>query len=120
VKKYCQAAGIDPNRLGERGIGVHSLPKAAINDAIRNGTAMHGVREFAGHSDIRSLHSNEVLRQFSQRPVWGVYPPASDSPMFRRAGGVSSRSPAFDSSCLCLEARKGVHGASCGSGLPLV
>jgi site-specific recombinase XerD len=54
VKKYCQAAGIEPNRLGARGIGVHSLRKTAINDAIRNGAQMHEVREFAGHSDIRT------------------------------------------------------------------
>jgi len=54
VKKYCRAAGIDPDRLGGRGIGVHSLRKTAINDAIRNGALMHEVREFAGHSDIRT------------------------------------------------------------------
>src|SRR3954451_23321496 len=54
VKKYCQAAGIDPDRLGGRGIGIHSLRKTAINDAIRNGASMHEVREFAGHSDIRT------------------------------------------------------------------
>jgi integrase len=54
VKKYCKAAGIDPDRLGQRGIGIHSLRKTAINDAIRNGAQMHEVREFAGHSDIRT------------------------------------------------------------------
>jgi integrase/recombinase XerD len=54
VKKYCVDAGIDPTRLGGRGIGVHSLRKTAINDAIRNGAQMHEVREFAGHSDIRT------------------------------------------------------------------
>jgi site-specific recombinase XerD len=54
VKKYCEAAGIDPTRLGGRGIGIHSLRKTAINDAIRNGASMHEVREFAGHSDIRT------------------------------------------------------------------
>jgi integrase/recombinase XerD len=54
VKKYCEAAGIDPKRLGSRGIGIHSLRKTAINDAIRNGATMHEVREFAGHSDIRT------------------------------------------------------------------
>jgi hypothetical protein len=36
VKKYCEAAGIDPRRLGGRGIGIHPLPKTSINDAIRN------------------------------------------------------------------------------------
>ncbi len=41
VKKYCEAAGIDPKRLGSRGIGIHSLRKTAINDAIRNGATMH-------------------------------------------------------------------------------
>jgi site-specific recombinase XerD len=54
VKKYCFAAGISPERLGGRGIGVHSLRKTAITDAIRNGAQMHEVREFAGHSDIRT------------------------------------------------------------------
>jgi integrase/recombinase XerD len=54
VKKYCRAAGIDPERLGGRGIGIHSLRKTAINDAIRNGASLHEVREFAGHADIRS------------------------------------------------------------------
>src|SRR5271166_3944998 len=54
VKKYCEAAGIDPSRLGSRGIGIHSLRKTAINDAIRNGASMHEVREFAGHADIRT------------------------------------------------------------------
>ena len=52
--KYCAAAGIDPARLGSRGIGIHSLRKTAINDAIRNGASMHEVREFAGHADIRT------------------------------------------------------------------
>jgi hypothetical protein len=28
--------------------------KTATNDAIRNGATMHEVREFAGHSDIRT------------------------------------------------------------------
>ena len=54
VKKYCEAAGIDSKRLGSRGIGIHSLRKTAINDAIRNGATMHEVREFAGHADIRT------------------------------------------------------------------
>ncbi len=54
VKKYCEAAALDPRRLGSRGIGIHSLRKTAINDAIRNGATMHEVREFAGHADIRT------------------------------------------------------------------
>ena len=57
VKKYCKAAGIDPERLGGRGIGIHSLRKTAINDAIRNGATMHEVREFAGHADIRTTEA---------------------------------------------------------------
>ena len=54
IEKYCEAAGIDPSRLGSRGIGIHSLRTTAINDAIRNGATMHEVREFAGHTDIRT------------------------------------------------------------------
>ena len=52
--KHCEAAGIDHERLGIRGIGIHSLCKTAINDAIRNGANMHEVRDFAGHKDIRT------------------------------------------------------------------
>jgi site-specific recombinase XerD len=63
VKKYCRAAGIDPDRLGGRGIGIHSLRKTAINDAIRNGATMHEVREFAGHSDIRATELYFVRRE---------------------------------------------------------
>ncbi|HLJ95575.1 MAG TPA: site-specific integrase [Gemmataceae bacterium] len=63
VKKYCQAAGIDPHRLGQRGIGIHSLRKTAINDAIRNGAQMHEVREFAGHSDIRTTELYFVRKE---------------------------------------------------------
>ena len=63
VKKYCAAAGIDPSRLGSRGIGIHSLRKTAINDAIRNGAAMHEVREFAGHADIRTTEVYFVRKE---------------------------------------------------------
>jgi site-specific recombinase XerD len=63
VKKYCEAAGIDSKRLGQRGVGVHSLRKTAINDAIRNGAQMHEVREFAGHSDIRTTELYFVRKE---------------------------------------------------------
>ena len=42
VKKYCHAADhIDPDRLGARRIGMYTLRKTAINDAIRNGASLH-------------------------------------------------------------------------------
>ncbi len=63
VKKYCQAAGIDSSRLGGRGIGIHSLRKTAINNAIRNGATMHKVREFAGHADIRTTEVYFVRKE---------------------------------------------------------
>ena len=63
VKKYCRAAGIDPDRLGGRGIGIHSLRKTAINDAIRNGASLHEVREFAGHADIRTTEVYFVRKE---------------------------------------------------------
>jgi site-specific recombinase XerD len=63
VKKYCEAAGIDHRRLGGRGIGIHSLRKTAINDAIRNGATMHEVREFAGHADIRTTELYFVRKE---------------------------------------------------------
>src|SRR5947199_4869168 len=63
VKNYCRAAGIHPDRLGGRGIGIHSLRKTAINDAIRNGASMHEVREFAGHADIRTTEVYFVRKE---------------------------------------------------------
>ena len=68
VKKYCRAAGIDPDRLGGRGIGIHSLRKTTINDAIRNGTSLHEVRQFAGHVDIRTTDLYFVRRR--RTPRW--------------------------------------------------
>jgi integrase len=56
-------ARIDPSRLGGRGIGIHSLRKTAINDAIRNGATMHEVREFVGHSDIRTTEVSFVRKE---------------------------------------------------------
>ena len=46
-----------------RGIGIHSLCKTAINDAIRNGATMHEVREFAGHADIRTTEVYFVRKE---------------------------------------------------------
>ena len=63
VKYYCIAAGINPDRIDGRGIGIHSLRKTAINDAIRNGAQMHEVREFAGHSDIRTTELYFVRKE---------------------------------------------------------
>jgi integrase len=63
VKQYCTAAGIEPGRLGGRGIGVHSLRRTAINGAIRNGARLHEVREFAGHADIRTTELGFVRKE---------------------------------------------------------
>jgi integrase len=68
VKKYCLAAEIQPDppkeqKPRQRGIGIHSLRKTAINDAIRNGAQMHEVREFAGHSDIRTTELYFVRKE---------------------------------------------------------
>jgi len=63
VKHYCRLAGINPERLGGRGIGIHSLRKTAINDAIRNGAQMHEVRQYAGHSSIATTELYFVRRE---------------------------------------------------------
>jgi hypothetical protein len=39
------------------------LRKTAINDAIRIGASMHEVREFAGHSDIRTTEVYFVRKE---------------------------------------------------------
>jgi integrase len=54
VKKYAIKAGIDPRRLGARGLGVHSLRKTAITNALQNGAPIEKVQQLAGHCDIRT------------------------------------------------------------------
>ena len=63
VKKYCREAGIPPERLGGRGIGVHSLRKTALNNAIQNGAQLHEARELAGHSDVRTTELYFVRKE---------------------------------------------------------
>lgn len=63
VKKYCREAGIPPERLGGRGIGVHSLRKTALNNAIQNGAQLHEARELAGHADIRTTELYFVRKE---------------------------------------------------------
>ena len=63
VKKYCVLAGIPPDRLGARGIGVHSLRKSALNNAIQNGAQLHEVRELAGHMDVRTTELYFVRKE---------------------------------------------------------
>ncbi len=72
VKKHCVAAGIPPDRLGARGIGVHSLRKTALNNAIQNGAQLHEARELAGHCDIRTtelyfVHKDEDAERAARR-----------------------------------------------------
>jgi integrase len=45
VKKHARKAGINPIRFGTRGLGVHSLRKTAITNALQNGAPM----ETPGH-----------------------------------------------------------------------
>jgi hypothetical protein len=49
------------------------LRKTAIDDAIRNSASMHEVREFAGHSDIRTIELDLVRKEedaeVASRPI---------------------------------------------------
>jgi integrase len=63
VKQYCEVDGIDPSRFGGHGIGIHSLRKTAINDAIRNGATMREVRKFVGHAVIRTTELCSCARE---------------------------------------------------------
>ena len=67
VKKYCREAGIPPERLGGRGIDVHSLRKTALNNAIQNGAQLHEARELAGHSDVRTTELYFVRKEDAER-----------------------------------------------------
>jgi len=54
VKRNARKAGLDPDRVGRRGIGVHSLRKTAITNALENGAPIQKVQQLAGHADIRT------------------------------------------------------------------
>ena len=54
VKKYARRVGIDADRMGGRGVGVHSLRKTAITNALQNGAPIQRVQQLAGHADIRT------------------------------------------------------------------
>jgi site-specific recombinase XerD len=54
VKKHARKAGLNPDRVGRRGIGVHSLRKTAITNALENGAPLQKVQQLAGHADIRT------------------------------------------------------------------
>lgn len=54
VKKYGRQVGIDVDRLGRRGVGVHSLRKTALTNALEHGAKIEQVQQLAGHSDIRT------------------------------------------------------------------
>lgn len=54
VKRHARRAGLEPDRLGRRGIGVHSLRKTALTNALENGAPIQKVQQLAGHADIRT------------------------------------------------------------------
>lgn len=54
VKKYARQVGINTERLGGRGVGVHALRKTAITNALEHGAKMEQVQQLAGHADIRT------------------------------------------------------------------
>jgi site-specific recombinase XerD len=61
VKKYGRQVGIDVDRLGRRGVGVHSLRKTALTNALEHGAEIEQVQQLAGHADIRTtqLYHNQ-------------------------------------------------------------
>jgi site-specific recombinase XerD len=54
VKKYGRQVGIDVDRIGRRGVGVHSLRKTALTNALEHGAKIEQVQQLAGHADIRT------------------------------------------------------------------
>ena len=66
VKKYCRQVGIAPDRVGRRGIGVHSLRKTALTNALEHGARMEQVQQLAGHSDIRTTQIGDERQKGGQ------------------------------------------------------
>ena len=76
VKKYCEAAGIDPDRLGGRGIGIHSL--AQDGDQRRHPQRGHHARGAGVRRPRRHPHHRGLLRAQGGR---------------RRGGGAANPDP---------------------------
>lgn len=52
VKWYCRKVDINPDRIDGRGIGVHTLRKTAITNALQHGAPIQKVQQLAGHAQI--------------------------------------------------------------------
>ena len=80
VKKYCQAAGIDPDRLGGRGIGIHSL--AEDRDQRRHPQRGFDARGARVRRPQRHPHHRGLLRPEGGRRRGGgpADPDPSDGP----------------------------------------
>lgn len=52
VKSYCRQVDINPDRIDGRGIGVHTLRKTAITNALQHGAPIQKVQQLAGHAQI--------------------------------------------------------------------
>jgi integrase len=63
VKKYAIQAGIEVKKTGSRGVGVHSLRKTTLTNALDNGAPMHQVQELAGHADIRTTQGYYMKKE---------------------------------------------------------
>ncbi len=63
VKKYGRQVSIDVDRIDSRGVGVHSLRKTTITNALNTAAPMHQVQELAGHADIRTTQGYYMKRE---------------------------------------------------------
>lgn len=54
VKKYGRRIGLEVDRYDRRGIGIHSLRKTTLTNALEHGARMQQVQALAGHADIRT------------------------------------------------------------------
>ena len=74
VKGYARAAGIAADRIDSgRGVGVHSLRKTAITNALDHGAPLIKVKELAGHSDIRTTSSTTSPRLRTPKRRRGIF-----------------------------------------------
>jgi site-specific recombinase XerD len=52
VKYYCRKVDIDPDRIDGHGIGVHTLRKTALTNALEHGAPLLKVQSLAGHAQV--------------------------------------------------------------------
>ena len=90
VKNRARAADVDVDRIDSRGVGVHSLQKTTITNALNNDAPMHLVQALAGHTDIRTTQGYSMRKDSDAETALAA---PTRAPRGARVGAANARHP---------------------------